>query len=145
MSCVVFNRSKAHVFIVTKFHKDPEGGPGIPDTTYCISPGHGIDLDLLGFVLESKPPETINERNAGGRGYTGRTYKDENGNDILYEVVHENKILRRLSDEELKDRSQDYYQWNKHDRNDFREEIKLAFYHGYRAAEDRLLGKQNEI
>lgn len=47
---IVFNQNETPILIVTRWHEDPEGGPGHPETTFMIGPGHEIELDAIGLV-----------------------------------------------------------------------------------------------
>jgi hypothetical protein len=53
---IVYNHGDSHIFITTKWHADPLGGPAIKDITFSISPGEGIDLDIL--QLKEQNPKT---------------------------------------------------------------------------------------
>ncbi len=46
---VVYNTTDKSIFIVTAWRRDLNGGPAIRETTYCIHPGEGIDLSILGL------------------------------------------------------------------------------------------------
>lgn len=53
---IVYNTTKKPIFITTQWTPDPLGGPAVLDTHYCIGPGQGIDLSILG--LKAKPKKT---------------------------------------------------------------------------------------
>lgn len=46
---VYYNEGTAPIFITTEFKTDPNGGPAINKTEYCVAPGDGIDLSILGL------------------------------------------------------------------------------------------------
>ena len=46
---VYWNNGESPVFIVAKWSTDKAGGPAIHEMTYCVEPGQGIDLSILGF------------------------------------------------------------------------------------------------
>jgi hypothetical protein len=52
---VYYNVTDETIFITTKWHEDPLGGPAFRDQTYSVAPGQGIDISVLG--LNRKPKD----------------------------------------------------------------------------------------
>lgn len=46
---IVYNTSNFPIFITTRFEPDLTGGPAIRKVDYCIMPGDGIELEILGL------------------------------------------------------------------------------------------------
>lgn len=56
---VVYNTTSKPIFICTKFRVDPDGGPGIQETTYLIAPGSGIELNAIGLKTKEQVLEEM--------------------------------------------------------------------------------------
>jgi hypothetical protein len=50
---IYWNHSDTPIFICTKWHADPLGGPAIQDVTTCVAPGQGIDVTVLGLKRDN--------------------------------------------------------------------------------------------
>lgn len=74
---IVWNHGKKHIFIVQEFEVDPAGGQASWKDTICVSPGQGIDLDLL--QLRPERPAAKGSRQQAVERLDAMAGRDEGG------------------------------------------------------------------
>ena len=62
---VYWNVGTKPIFISQGVVADPAGGPGRGETTYCVVPGEGIDLGILGLSRRRPSSQGGSDQEAG--------------------------------------------------------------------------------